>query len=63
MPKHYEQRWQIKAHNGESEFTFFEEIQMPWGFIGKLIENVGQGSSEKTVDEMLKILKDKVEQS
>jgi uncharacterized protein YndB with AHSA1/START domain len=61
MPKHYEQRWHIEPHNGESKFTFFEEIQMPWGFVGKLIESVGQGASEKTVDEMLKILKQKVE--
>lgn len=61
MPKNYEQRWHIEAQNGESKFTFSEEIQMPWGFIGRLIESVGQGSSEKTVDEMLKILKKLVE--
>lgn len=63
MPKNYEQRWQIEAQNGESKFTFFEEIQMPWGFIGKLLESVAQGTSEKTVDKMLQVLKDKVEQS
>ena len=61
MPKNYEQRWHIDAQNGESKFTFSEEIQLPWGFIGRLIESVGQGSSEKMVDEMLKILKKLVE--
>jgi uncharacterized protein YndB with AHSA1/START domain len=63
MPKNYEQRWHIEAQNGESKFTFFEEIQMPWGFIGKLLESVVQGNSEKTVAKMLQVLKDKVEQS
>jgi uncharacterized protein YndB with AHSA1/START domain len=62
MPKNYEQRWHIEAQNGENKFTFFEEIQMPWGFIGKLLESVGQGTSEKTVDEMLKKLKQLVEE-
>ena len=62
MPKEYQQRWHIQPHNGNSTFTFSEEIVMPWGFIGKLLENVAQGSSEKTVDKMLQILKDKVEQ-
>ena len=62
MPKNYEQRWHIEAQNGESNFTFYEEIQMPWGFIGKLIESVGQGASEKTVDVMLNILKKLVEE-
>jgi uncharacterized protein YndB with AHSA1/START domain len=62
IPKNYEQRWHIEAQNGENKFTFFEEIQMPWGFIGKLLESVGQGTSEKTVDEMLKKLKQLVEE-
>ena len=62
MPKNYEQRWHIEAHNGDSKFTFFEEIQMPWGFIGKFIERFGQGASERTVDEMLQILKRLVEE-
>ena len=62
MPKNYEQRWHIEAHNGDSKFTFFEEIQMPWGFIGKLIGSIGQGASERTVDEMLGILKNLVEE-
>ena len=62
MPKSYQQRWHIQPQNGDSEFTFFEEIQMPWGFIGKLIESFGQGASERTVDEMLQILKRLVEE-
>lgn len=60
-PKVYEQIWQIEAKNGESMFTFSEEIQMPWGFFGRLLEGVMKGNSEKTLDKMLQILKNEVE--
>jgi carbon monoxide dehydrogenase subunit G len=60
-PKVYEQRWHIEANNGESTFTFYEEIQMPWGFLGRLVESLMKGNSERTIDKMLQILKDKVE--
>jgi uncharacterized protein YndB with AHSA1/START domain len=61
MPKNYEQRWYIEAQNGESKFTFSEEIQLPWGFFGRLLESVMKGNSEKTIDKMLQILKNEVE--
>ena len=61
MPKSYTQEWMIQPENGGSQFTFQEEIVMPYGFIGGLIERVVKGSSENTVDKMLKILKREVE--
>ena len=61
MPKDYTQEWTIDPENGGSRFTFREEIVMPWGLLGKLIERMGEGSSQATVVKMLKILKGLVE--
>ena len=61
MPKNYTQEWIIDRENGGSRFTFREEIVMPWGPLGKLIERVAEGSSQATVAKMLKILKGLVE--
>ena len=41
---------------------FREEIIMPWGVIGRIIESLAKGISQKTVDEMLTTLKRLVEQ-
>jgi uncharacterized protein YndB with AHSA1/START domain len=59
--KSYSQEWKIDPHNSGSKFTFKEEIQMPFGFIGRILEAVAKGSSEATVEKMLTRLKDLVE--
>jgi hypothetical protein len=43
-------------------FSFREEIIMPWGMIGRIVESLAKGISEKTVEEMLTTLKRLVEQ-
>jgi len=61
MPKSYTQEWVIEPENGGSHFTFQEEVVMPYGFIGRIIESFAKSSSESTVDKMLQILKSEVE--
>ena len=41
--------------------TLWEEVQLPYGFIGKLLERIGQGTSEATVEKILVKLKMLVE--
>jgi uncharacterized protein YndB with AHSA1/START domain len=60
-PKVYEQRWRIEPTDSGVKFTFWEEIQMPFGVIGKLLAVFGQRMSEATVEQMLDILKSQVE--
>ena len=55
--KGYEQGWSVKATRDGSRFTFIEEVELPFGVIGKLIGLVGQRSSYTTVKKMLAILK------
>jgi uncharacterized protein YndB with AHSA1/START domain len=59
--KVYTQEWRIESENSTCRFTLKEEIQMPYGFIGKLVERVGKSSSESTIQKMLAILKELVE--
>lgn len=39
--KHYEQRWIIEAAPSGSRFTFMEQVELPYGVIGKLMGAVG----------------------
>jgi len=55
--KAYEQRWMLEPTENGSIFTFMEEIVMPFGILGKLLEKVGRGSSEKFIKVMLAKLK------
>jgi len=55
--KGYEQGWTIKATPSGSRFTFMEEVELPFGIIGKLIGLFAQFSSRATVRKMLVILK------
>jgi len=59
--KAYEQRWTIEATPPGSRFTFMEQVELPFGIIGKLLGLVGQRSSEAHVGEMLAKLKSLVE--
>ena len=60
-PKKYIQEWKISPENSGSKFTFSEEIIMPFGFVGKIIESFAKGISESTVEKMLFKLKNLVE--
>ena len=55
--KSYEQRWVLKPTASGSTFTFMEEVELPFGVIGKLIGSVTQRISEGHVKQMLTELK------
>jgi uncharacterized protein YndB with AHSA1/START domain len=55
--KSYEQSWSLETIPSGSRFTFKEEIELPYGVIGKLIGLVLDGMSAATVDKMLIKLK------
>jgi uncharacterized protein YndB with AHSA1/START domain len=55
--KSYEQSWSIGAIPSGSRFTFMEEIELPFGVIGRLLGRIGQRMSAATVDKMLVKLK------
>ena len=55
--KGYEQRWAVEAITSGSKFTFMEEVKLPFGFIGKVLEVFARRGSETTVTEMLTKLK------
>lgn len=47
--KSYKQVWSLAPTSSGSRFTFTEEIEFPYGIIGKLIGLIGQRMSESTV--------------
>ncbi len=55
--KGYEQRWTVMSTPLGSRFIFLEDVELPFGIIGKLIGSVVQRSSEAHVKEMLAKLK------
>jgi uncharacterized protein YndB with AHSA1/START domain len=50
--KSYQQVWSLEATPSGSRFTFKEEIEFPFGIIGKLIGLIAQGMSEATVSKI-----------
>ena len=48
----YEQKWSLERCPSGSRFTFMEEIELPFGVIGKLIGLVAQRMSLATVGKM-----------
>ena len=50
--KSYKQVWLLETTPAGSRFTFMEEIEFPFGIIGKLIGLIAQRMSEATVDKM-----------
>lgn len=55
--KGYDQRWTVEPLTTGSRFTFEEQVELPYGLLGRLIGRVGQRSSEGHVKEMLAKLK------
>jgi uncharacterized protein YndB with AHSA1/START domain len=59
--KSYEQSWSLEATPTGSMVTFIEDIELPYGIIGKLLSSIMEGMSASTVDKMLAKLKSSVE--
>ena len=57
MVKGYEQRWTVEATPSGSRFTFMEQVELPYGIIGKILGLFARSSSEAHVKEMLVKLK------
>ena len=55
--KGYEQTWAMEATTSGSRFIFMEQVDLPYGLIGKLMGTFGQRGSEAAVKEMLAKLK------
>jgi hypothetical protein len=55
--KGYEQTWMVEATPSGSKFTFIEQVELPYGVIGKLMEFFAGRGSEATVGKMLAKLK------
>ncbi len=53
----YEQSWSLEPAPSGSRFTFQENIELPYGLIGKLLGAVLEPMSAGTVDKMLLKLK------
>jgi uncharacterized protein YndB with AHSA1/START domain len=59
--KSYEQSWSLETTSSGSKVTFMEDIELPYGVIGKLLGLILGGMSASTVDKMLAKLKSLVE--
>ena len=55
--KSYEQAWTVETTPSGSRFTFMEQVEMPYGIIGKIMGAFAKRSSEASVREMLARLK------
>jgi len=55
--KNYKQRWTVDATPSGSRFTFMEEIELPYGIIGKILGLFARRRSEAVIGEMLAKLK------
>ena len=61
--KGYNQSWIVENTPAGSRFTFMEEVKLPYGIIGKIMEFFGKRGSETTVGKMLSELKSLAEAS
>ena len=61
MMKSYEERWAVETTPSGSKFTFMEQGELPYGFIGRVIEPLAQRMSGSTIEKMLVKLKSLVE--
>ena len=61
MVKDYEQKWAVEPGPSGSTFTFMENVELPYGVIGKIMGLFTKSSSEAHVKEMLVKLKDLAE--
>lgn len=61
--KGYNQSWTVENTHVGSRFTFMEEVMLPYGIIGKIMEFFSKRGSETTVGKMLSGLKSLAEVS
>ena len=54
--KRYTQRWMAEDIPSGSRFTFLENVELPFGIVGKLKGSVSQNMSKATMGKMLIIL-------
>ena len=59
--KDYKQRWSIEPTSSGCEFTLWEQVELPFGFIGKIMERIAEPMSSSTVEQILTKLKALVE--
>ena len=55
--KGYEQSWVVEATTSGSRFSFMEQVDLPYGVIGKVMGTFAKSGSETTLKEMLAKLK------
>ena len=55
--KSYDQSWSLEPIQSGSRFMFMEDVELPYGVIGKLIGSILEKNSAATVDKMLAKLK------
>jgi uncharacterized protein YndB with AHSA1/START domain len=55
--KAYDQQWSLEPTAAGSRFTFAEQVELPYGVLGKLLGLVGERMSAATVDQMQARLK------
>ncbi|MFC1915317.1 SRPBCC family protein [Chloroflexota bacterium] len=55
--KKYQQRWTVETIPSGSKFTFMEDIEFPYGIIGKILGLFARFGSQVTVRKMLTKLK------
>ena len=60
--KGYIETWLIEPISQGCRFTFINSCELPYGIIGRIIEPLSRRRAEGTVDEMLKRLKQLVEE-
>lgn len=60
--KGYKQEWTVEAIPTGSKFTFMEEIELPYGIIGRILGLFAQFISKATVKRMLTKLKSLIEE-
>ena len=59
--KSYEERWTLQSTPTGSDFTFMEQAELPYGFIGKVIGPVAERMSGSIIEKMLARLKSHTE--
>ena len=57
----YKQSWEIVPTPDGSEFTLYEEVKMPFGVVGKMLESFNQRAVNTNAEQMLEALKKSVE--
>ena len=55
--KSYQERWTVNPTPEGCRFTFLEQGELPYGFLGKLLNPIAERGSGATIEKMLQKLK------